>query len=141
MEGRQLHAPAADVHRGAVYDRKVVHSAEEAEPGLEVAVDHLQRNPQRPSLLDEPLAVTRLSDRCGRNRVMRSAPAPSAIALKSQGIDRSVDRVRPEVVVVEFPTEAERRARVFEHIEVLPGRSRKTIIRAEFEPTSTTANG
>ena len=107
---------------GAGAGRPPPHGAEEAEPGLEVPVDHLQRNPQRPRLLDEPLAVTRLSDRCGRHRdhAVRARSISDRLEI-SQSLDRSVDRVRPEAVVVaEFPTEAERRARVFEHIEVLP---------------------
>ena len=75
--------------------------------------------------------------------IMRSAPAPSAIARKS----RRASRVRS---IASGPSRSSSRnsrprrrgARASSRTSrCSPGRSRNTIIRAEFEPTSTTANG
>ncbi len=75
--------------------------------------------------------------------IMRSAPAPSAIARKS----RSASKVRS---IASGPSRSSSRnsrprrrgARASSRTSrCSPGRSRNTIIRAEFEPTSTTAKG
>ena len=120
-EARELHAPAAHVHRGAVHDRQVVHGAHESEPCLEVPVDHFQGDPERPRLLDEPLSVAGLADRGRRDRDHPVGSRSVGDRLEiAERLDGPVDRLRSEAVIIaQLPTESERGTCVLQHVQVL----------------------
>ena len=67
-EPRDLRAPTTDVERRAARDREVVDGADEAEVGLRVAVDDLERNPELPRALEQEVSVERVADGRGGDR-------------------------------------------------------------------------
>ncbi len=115
-----------------------MHGAQEPEPRFEVAIDHLQGDTEGSRSLYELLPIARFADRGGRHRdhAFRARSIRDGAEIP-EGLDRPVDRVRPEpVVVAQLAAETQRGARILEHVEVLartqaeddhPGRVRADI--------------
>ena len=122
VEPRDLRAPSADVERRTARDGQVVHGADEAEPGLGVAVDDLQRHPELSRALEQEVSVERVADGRGGDREDPIGARPFRDGAEvPEGFEGSFDRLRTELGAgVQLARQPERRARVLDHVEVLP---------------------
>ena len=120
-EPRDLGAAAADVEGVAVAHRQVVHGAVEPQHRLVVAVDRLQRDPEAVSPVEQLLAVGGVANRRGRHRDhLGRARALGDRDEVAQRLERALDRLGPEpVAVAQLARQAQGRARVLDHVEVL----------------------
>ena len=114
--------PPPEVHRDAVHDRQVVDRAEEAEHRLDVTVDDLQGHPDaRASSRSRPHRRGLRGRR--RSRPRSCGPLPRRRRSRGNpGAPRASASIASEpeaVVVAQLAPEAERSARVLEHVQML----------------------
>ena len=141
-ETSALPPPTSNV--SPLVDRQVVHGAVEPEHRLVVAVDRLQRHAESMGAVEQFVPVGGVAHRRRRDGDhLGGARALGDRDEVAQGLERAFDRVRPEPVAESRSSRASRSGARASSItsRCSPWRRRNTIMRPEFEPMSTTANG
>ncbi len=95
--------------------------ADEAEVGLRVAVDDLERNPELPRALEQEVSVERVADGRGGDREDPIGTCPLRDGAEiPERLEGSFDRFGTELGSgMELAREPERGPRVLDHVEVL----------------------